>query len=304
MFQPAPPGSDSSKPGPARVCALRIERMWRALSAVPRAHSYPMVGVALAFFAPTGLLVARAAAAGHSLDLGWALADIDQLPSTYSYVAASTVAVFAVLGWVLGRSFDRVRFLSITDPLTGAFNGRHFAQCISQELIRGRRHGHATCVLCVDIDRLKAINDGSGHQAGDRAILAVCRILVGNVRAVDAVARVGGDEFAVLLPETTARQASALSRRILTEVGRHSDGASGKLAVSIGITELAAKAESDPEEMLAVADAALYRAKAAGGGHVALGLIRPAAPHSQHAALMEGARLVESENRAGSRSMR
>jgi two-component system cell cycle response regulator len=195
---------------------------------------------------------------------------------------------------MLGRSFDRVQRLSITDPLTGLFNRRHFGERVAEEVRRGRRQGHATSVLCVDIDRLKAINDRFGHRAGDQAIVAVSRILSHNVRAMDVVARVGGDEFVVLLPETSAEQASALSRRILEEVARHRIGLTGSLAVSIGIAELNSSAEVDPDsnDMLAAADAALYRAKAAGGGHVAFTQLEASASRKAHAALMEGARLI------------
>jgi len=151
----------------------------------------------------------------------------------------------------------------------------------------------------VDIDRLKAINDGFGHKAGDRAIVAVGRILVKHVRAMDTVARVGGDEFAVLLPETSATRASVLSRRILKEVARHNNELTGSLAVSIGITELNASAEVKSDDMLAAGDAALYRAKAAGGGHAAVALagLEPTTSRSQHVVLMEGALLIEDEKR-------
>jgi len=237
---------------------------------MPRSRSYPVLGVALALGAPVGLLFARTMAAGQTPSLAWVLVEVKHLLVTYAYVTFSTVAVFAVLGYVLGRWFDRVRLLSITDPLTGLFNRRHFGQRLAEERRRGRRHGRATCVLCVDIDRLKAINDGLGHKAGDHALVAVCQTLLKNVRAIDAVARVGGDEFAVLLPETSVAQASALSQRILTEVARHSAASTGKLAVSIGIAELNATSDVESDDMLAAADAALYRAKAAGGGHVVI----------------------------------
>ena len=256
--------------GPGQLRAAVVERAWRALWSMPRSSSYPALGMLLAFGAPAGALVARATAAGQVPTVDWAMADFGRHAETYSYMTFSTIVVFAVVGWVLGRSFDRVRFLSMTDPLTGLFNRRHFDRRMAEEERRGRRHRHATCVLCVDIDRLKAINDRFGHRAGDRAIVAVGRILSTNVRAVDAVARVGGDEFMVLLPETSATAASVLARRIVRHVAEHSDRSIGALTVSIGITELEAMEERESGDVLEAADAALYRAKAAGGGLVAV----------------------------------
>jgi len=256
--------------GHGRLPAMQVERAWRALWSMPRSSSYPVLGIVLALGAPAGVLVARATGAGQVPTADWAMADVGGHLATYSYVTCSTIVVFALLGWVLGRSFDRVRCLSITDPLTGLFNRRHLEQRIAEEERRGWRHGHPASILCVDIDRLKAINDRFGHRAGDRAIVAVGRILSTSVRAVDAVARVGGDEFVVLLPETSATEASALARRIVGHVAELSDWSIGALTVSIGITELEATEERESECVFAAADAALYRAKAAGGGLVAV----------------------------------
>ena len=92
-------------------------------------------------------------------------------------VTYSTVVVFALVGHLLGRSFDEERRLSITDPLTGLYNRRYFGQRLSEETKRAQRYGHAASVLCVDVDRLKAINDDFGHSAGDGALVAVGRAL-------------------------------------------------------------------------------------------------------------------------------
>jgi len=244
----------------ARRVRKAAERVWRAVWSAPRSRLYPLLGMLLALAVPTALLFA----------LG--------VPQTgdgkiaFVGVVYSTGVVFALLGNLLGSSFDEVRRLSNTDPLTGLFNRRHFGRRLSEEAKRAQRYGHAASVLCVDIDRLKAINDDFGHKAGDGALVAVGRALLDNVRTIDVVARIGGDEFAVLMPETSVAQASALSQRVLTEVAWQGDLRASGLTISIGIAELNSATDVEPDDLLVAADDALYRAKAAGGGegHVAV----------------------------------
>jgi len=255
---------------PRRLARENVERLRDILRSTPRSRSYPPLGAALALGTPVGLLLIHALAAGRTPTFAWAQAEVARFPVTYAYLTLSTVVLLAVLGYAFGRSFDRLLLLSNTDPLTGLLNRRRFDERVAEEMGRGRRYGHASSVLCVDIDRLKVINDSFGHRAGDRALLGVCRILLKNVRAIDAVARVGGDEFAVLLPQTSAGQTWALSQRILADVARYRDARAGRLAVSIGISEVGGTADVDSERMLAAADAALYGAKAAGGGHAVM----------------------------------
>jgi diguanylate cyclase (GGDEF)-like protein len=209
------------------------------------------------------MLLAMAGAIARLFELG--VPETDDAKFALLVVTYSTIAVFALLGYLLGRSYDEVRRLSITDPLTGLYNRRHFGQRLGEETRRARRYGHRASVLYVDIDHLKAINDGFGHKAGDAALVAVGRALLDNVRTADVVARIGGDEFAVLLPETSSAQASAFSQRILAEVAWQGDVLASGLAISIGIAELNAAADVEPVDLLAAADGALYQAKAAGG---------------------------------------
>ena len=244
----------------ARRARKAAERVWRAVLSAPRSRLYAVLGMLLALAVPMALLVA----------LG--LPETGDGKIAFVGVVYSTAVAFALLGNLLGSSFDEVRRLSITDPLTGLFNRRHFGRRLSEETKRAQRYGHPASVLCVDIDRLKEINDDFGHKAGDGALVAVGRALLDNVRTIDVVARIGGDEFAVLLPETSAAQASALSQRVLTEVAWQGDLRASGLAISIGIAELNSATDVEPDDLLVAADDALYRAKAAGGGggHVAV----------------------------------
>jgi diguanylate cyclase (GGDEF)-like protein len=250
----------------ARIARKAVQNFWRAVRSTPKSHLYPVLGMLLALAVPGGLFVA------------YARSGSTDLATTYVTLTFATVALSALLGYVLGRQFDEMRLRSITDPLTGLYNRRHFGQRLSEETKRARRYGHTASVVCLDVDRLKAINDGFGHRAGDGALVAVCRALRDNVRTIDVVARIGGDEFAVLLPETSAAQASALSQRILAEVAWQGDLLDGGLAVSIGIAELDAANDLEADDLLVAADDALYQAKAAGGGHVAVAQPEPSAP--------------------------
>jgi len=271
---------------------------WRGLRSMPRACAYPLVAMALALGAPLGLLLSRAIAAGQMPTVAWARADILELPATYLGLTISVLAVFSLLGHLLGRRIDSLSLLSGTDRMTGLFHRRTFERRLSEEIGRSRRHGRTLCVLCLDIDHLEAINERLGHKAGDLAITAVSRALLANVRAADAVARLGGDEFAVLLPETSAIQATTLATRILHEVSRHDGTLMGALAVSIGIAERTGDEDVEADDLLAAADAAMVRAKAAGGGRAALATPEAVAPRTRRFTMMEASLLLDGDRRA------
>src|SRR5574341_106896 len=221
-----------------RLARENAERLWGVVRSTPRSRSYPALGAILALGTPAGLLLTNALLAGRVPTYVWVRQEIGLHPITYAYLTLSTVGALAFFGYFFGRLFDRLLLLSNTDPLTGLLNRRRFGERMGEAMKRGRRSGHALCVICLDIDRLKAINDRCGHKEGDQALLAVCRVLLDNVRAIDVVARIGGDEFAVLLPETSAAQTWTLSQRILTDLARFKGSSIGGLAVSIGIAEL------------------------------------------------------------------
>ncbi len=227
---------------------------------MPRSVTYPMLGAMLALGLLLGLPAAHALQARHVTHVSVA---VHAWEATTSVILLSLLGV-AGLGFVLGRWHDRVALLSFTDPLTGLFNRRYFAERVSADLLRARRSGCSICVLCIDLDHLKLINDRRGHGAGDQALISVARTISKNLRPTDMVARFGGDEFVVLLPDTSPFEASKLSRRIVTEVSRLTVLSTGPLGVSIGVSPLTPTA--DPENLLAAADEALYRAKAGGGG--------------------------------------
>lgn len=156
------------------------------------------------------------------------------------------------------------------DVLTGCLNRRYITQLATQEVSRSTRHNHVFTVLLMDLDHFKKVNDTYGHAAGDQALKSFAEICRNNVRTSDSVARFGGEEFLVLLPDTDASHAKILAERIRsnTELAMvHSEGISFKITVSIGIAQFAGG--SDPfEQIVARADTALYRAKANGRNRV------------------------------------
>lgn len=159
--------------------------------------------------------------------------------------------------------------LALRDPLTGAFNRRHFEDVVAQELDRNERYGSEAAVLLMDIDNFKAINDALGHDGGDSVLRGAVSILARTLRPSDTYARLGGDEFAVLLPSTGRMQAVAVAERIRAAVLAHDLGVKGGVSACIGVAG-APKDARDPFELIIAADRAMYWAKRNGKNRTAL----------------------------------
>jgi diguanylate cyclase (GGDEF)-like protein len=237
-------------------------RRWLRPSAWPYRLSYPLFGSLLAIGSPVGFLALRALLGHLHLSAPAVREEIASQPLLYGYLFVSALLVFGILGWVLGRKEDALKAASATDALTGLWNRRHLHARLSQEIRRASRYGNPLALLLVDLDRLKSINDKSGHNAGDIALRRVASCLRRTCRASDIPARYGGDEFIVLVPGSSADKALELAERILEAV-RNDDPAS-PLTVSIGVSDLERAGSTSPEALRDSADRALYAAKAAG----------------------------------------
>lgn len=184
------------------------------------------------------------------------------LDAPFAFAQMLKVSSYAVvLGGALldnARLFDRVRELAATDSLTGLANYRSFIDVLESEVRRSERTGRAFAVLLLDLDGLKKINDQYGHIVGTRAIMRVADVLRSHCRAMDIAARYGGDEFALVLPESGAAAAWQVARRICERVEH--DGEQPRLAVSLGVAVYPNDGKKI-DALLSAADRVLYGMK-------------------------------------------
>jgi diguanylate cyclase (GGDEF)-like protein len=168
---------------------------------------------------------------------------------------------------------QKLETLATTDPLTGIANRRKMTEQISHELERARRFHHPLSLLMIDIDHFKRINDTYGHEVGDKAIVAIARLLTESMRGVDLVARFGGEEFVLLMPETHVEVAVHAAERLRAAVAaltvEAGDGALVAQTISVGVSSADPSGALDtPSSLLVRADKALYRAKKDGRNRV------------------------------------
>jgi diguanylate cyclase (GGDEF)-like protein len=228
----------------------------------PRRITYPVLGTVLAAGAPLGLALLRAALTGDLSGAAIAQEVRQDLP-TFLYVTISTALVFSAFGGILGWHADMLVHLSRTDPLTGLRNQRAFEERLAEEIARAERYGAPLSLLLADVDGLKTINDRGGHHAGNGALRAVADALAQGARQTDLPARVGGDEFALIAPNTVLPEATALAERIRSLLAARADS----VTLSIGVAALGYE-WSDAPSLLEAADAALYQAKRNGRDRV------------------------------------
>jgi len=215
----------------------------------------------LSFGAPTGLLALREVYAPSPVS-----AELMSNRLTYLYVLVATAVVLALVGFLLGRQADRLDSLSQTDALTGLPNRRALNQHIRDELDRSARYRTPVSLLLVDVDGLKQVNDSEGHHAGDRLIRSVAEAITHTLRHTDFGARWGGDEFAIIAPNTGAEAARNTAERLVRRVAQQSreQGRSDTVSVGVATFDPARSTPPDLDALVRAADRALYSAKADG----------------------------------------
>jgi diguanylate cyclase (GGDEF)-like protein len=164
------------------------------------------------------------------------------------------------------RRFREARQLADLDALTGLHNRRYFHETLAREVARAHRYDRQLALIVFDVDDFKAVNDRIGHLSGDAVLAELAERVRSVVRSADIACRIGGDEFAVIMPESSHDDAQQLSERLQDRVSTRPIVQAGRLDVSAGVASL--RQEDDATRFFERADEALYRAKEAGKGRV------------------------------------
>lgn len=242
----------------------------------PFVFTYHLVAVAAALTLGGRLAIVVAAAASLAYLGQLALASVGGSNAELLRVGINlgSLWLLAYLAGVYASAERRARAavleLSQSDPLTGVYNRGQLFPRLEQEVQRTRRSGRGFCVLMIDLDGLKAINDSMGHLRGDEVLRAVGRVITGSIRGVDAAYRYGGDEFLILLPETEFVGAYVVAEKIregVEEIGASLASDEATTSVSIGLVSHPEDGWST-EELMIAADRAMYQAKSLGKNQI------------------------------------
>lgn len=180
-------------------------------------------------------------------------------PSQERIAAIEQIAETCIPAIENARRYREARQLAETDALTGFFNQRYFHETLRREALRAGRYGRRLALVIIDLDDFKAVNDRIGHLAGDAVLAQIAERLRNEIRSVDIGCRVGGDEFAVIMPESTSEDASQLFERMHEAVSTMTAPGGQRVRVSAGIAEL--RHGETAAGLFERADKALYRAK-------------------------------------------
>lgn len=201
---------------------------------------------------------------GRKLEGSAELADGDQI------TVGESILKFIAQDSVEARYHEEIYQLAVHDPLTDLHNRRHFVEMADREIVQALRHGRPLTLCIIDVDLFKPINDRYGHISGDEVLRRIGALVRQQARSGDIAARIGGEEFALLLPECTLEDAIATAERLRASVEAARfplDGEDQRLTISIGVATLADGCASRGA-LMAAADAALYRAKDEGRNRV------------------------------------
>ncbi|MBA2373542.1 MAG: GGDEF domain-containing protein [Chloroflexi bacterium] len=244
----------------------------------PFFFTFPLIvgGAALVVSPPVTVGLAAAAAFGYLLAVlaGPPAGELAQVTVATVGVNLTALILLAYVGMVIAReqrrSHDAAIRMSTIDPLTSLFNRTFFFAALEREIARCARSGRGFCLLMMDLDELKLINDRYGHFHGDRVLRAVGGVIRSGVRRIDTAARYGGDEFVVVLPETDPTGAFVLAEKIRLDVAALAmDIPSGDVHPSLSVGVVSYPDDGlTADELMINADEAMYRSKRAGKNRV------------------------------------
>jgi len=202
----------------------------------------------------------------------WGMADSGFQILLFAYMTCGAMLVFGAFGYIMGRQEQRFVELSLVDHLTKVYNTRYFHETLKAEFANAKRYGKPLCLILLDLDHFKGVNDTYGHPAGD-AVLRTLAATVGSlVREGDTLARVGGEEFAVILPHSDSSGGSTLAERIRSAVREKDmalpEGQTIHVRVSLGVAGTDMVEADTVTELFARVDEALYEAKQTGRDRV------------------------------------
>jgi len=169
------------------------------------------------------------------------------------------------------RLYKRLEQLAITDELTQVYNYRFLKAALRKEVKRSSRFGLQFCILMADVDNLKSYNEVNGHLGGSSLLRTIAAMMMKSAREMDLVAKYGGDEFMIILPQTGIAGAEVMGNRVRQSIADHTfvNAATGDITISIGVAAFPTDGQT-VEELIASADDALYRAKRSGRNRVVL----------------------------------
>lgn len=169
----------------------------------------------------------------------------------------------------LHEAYKKMKQLAVTDTLTGIYNRYYFNSALEKEIHRAHRYERSFALLMFDLDHFKNVNDTYGHAVGDRVLVSLSNLVASCLRESDIFARIGGEEFVIILPETGEELSLEIAERIRKNVEAHSFEPVKKVTISIGLVRH--RPEEDLEELLKRVDSALYAAKNSGRNRVIVG---------------------------------
>ncbi len=202
----------------------------------------------------------------------WGMADAGFQILLFAYMTCGSLLVFGAFGYIIGRQEQRFAELSLVDHLTRLYNTRYFHETLRAEFANAKRYVRPLCLILLDLDHFKSVNDTYGHPAGDAVLRTVAATVAALVREGDTLARVGGEEFAVIMPQTDSHGGEILAERIRQAVREREillpEGQRIGVRVSLGVAGLDRIEADSATSLFARVDEALYEAKQSGRDRV------------------------------------